>query len=191
MNRVLFFISLFFISCSSQKSEIEITNLILSDPKIPVKSIDLIDTTCQGLNNFSGLKIYLKQQDAYNNYPVYTGEFKFEKGYTFIFSKDDIQFIQKTKKHGFSWRNKLKEDKFTFVKKPFYATKEEERKATIDRIVKKRPLYYMSRAYFNKKRDKAVVEFHQVCEFCSPEYYFLVKENGQWLNIGHYINFPM
>jgi hypothetical protein len=185
----VFLLSLTILSCSPYKAEIEIANIILSDKKIVSKKIDLIDKASANLDSFDDLDIYLRYKKIYNNESRYMGiNFKFQKGYDFIFSEDDITFIRQAAKKDFSWKNKIRSANVTLLSRPIYQSENEEATTTVARIKMDRPLSYMSKPYFNKVGDKAIVAFYTVCKLCNHEYYFLIKENKEWKIIGQYTN---
>lgn len=189
MKKIIIVILFWLIGCSSHKEEIIIANRILSDENIVTKKIDLINKASASIDYFPELNSYLAYKDFFEKNSLYMGvDFKFEQNYNFPFSKEDVEYIQKTIKQDFSWKNKIDNRKITLVERPIYKSNEEESLAVVDEILKGRPLTYLSKPYFNKNKDKAIISFYSACNLCNRQSYFLIKENKKWKIVGSFLN---
>ncbi len=184
MKKIIFFFIFIISACSSYKEEVVVANTILLDPKYRSKNIDLISKAESKKDHFPELKIYLKYlENAIHYRKSINPEFYFEIGYENAFTPADINFISDTEKQDFSWKGKILTPEITLVEQPVFETVEKERKFIENMILKDHPLCYMSKPYFNRFKNKAIISFYALNNYVS---YFLVKENNSWKVIGVY-----
>lgn len=171
---ILLLVAVTVFSCSTIKqNEYTIVNSVLNNEN------DNSQFTLHYKGSFSFIDKYLQQyEDGFKtSSKSIEANFYFEKGYDWILSKEDIQEMRKmfSEQRNIFWNKEKFDNKNIMLSTP--AT-------SINNKAQTKKYVSISRALFNKKRNKAIIDYFE--EQNGLKYYcaIFVKEDGKWKYVG-------